>query len=675
MGVGETLRPGVFVREIGVTPVIEGTGVTAGAMIGQTKFGPQYKTLLVGSFPEFIEKFGGLYRSGGADYVLPLSARGFFRNGGTRLYVSRVLGTGAVAGTQSLNSINSTPVSSLKVEAKNTGAWANDFQARLIRAETTVSVSFDMSTSPTFVEVDDASRFEVGDIAFLDDGSNTAALLISKIEAGKLYFDLSDPAVGGGAPTFAVGVAIRTGSNHVSRTTLATDLLTGATSASLNSVSGIVKGTLLSFVDRTNTETINALVTGVNLIDSTVSFVAITLVAPMLAADDQSVVSQEFQLQILEEGTIVEEHFNLSLQPTNETFFVEIFSPEPVPLDQETLDNNNSIFVFLENLVVGTVDWNDHPIPAVHNLAGGVDGSAPTSTQTIGNSVPSNPSTFRTGIHNFAAVDEIKVVSAPGLADAQVIRDGKDFMEDRKGHFVFVVPDTEDTALEVKDFIQTSLNIDSFSAAAYWPHINVANTIIPNGVAKIDPVGHVQGIWSAVAATRGLFIAPANIVLNDVISLEHTATDDDHDILNPIGVNVIRSAPGRGIRIQGARNLFSIKDSRHFIPVRRWLTFVEDSMATALEPYVLQPINEDLFRSMKNVLERFLSNQWGIGAMFPQSDASQAFFVKVDSETTPAEEVRKGRVIIDIGISPVIPAEKIILRVSVFAGGIRIDEL
>ena len=68
----------------------------------------------------------------------------------------------------------------------------------------------------------------------------------------------------------------------------------------------------------------------------------------------------------------------------------------------------------------------------------------------------------------------------------------------------------------------------------------------------IPPSGHVAGVWCRTDATRGVHKAPANEVVRGSLGLEVQVTKGEQDLLNPIGINCIRSFPGRGIRVWGA---------------------------------------------------------------------------------------------------------------------------
>jgi phage tail sheath protein FI len=124
---------------------------------------------------------------------------------------------------------------------------------------------------------------------------------------------------------------------------------------------------------------------------------------------------------------------------------------------------------------------------------------------------------------------------------------------------------------EMKEW-RMAVNYDTTRAALYYPWIEVADQT--TGKTKLlPPSGHMAGVYARTDNTRGVHKAPANELVRACIGLAVNVTKGEHDLLNPIGVNVIRSFPGRGIRIWGARTLSSDASWR-YINVRRLFNMV-----------------------------------------------------------------------------------------------------
>ncbi|WP_042378371.1 phage tail sheath family protein [Streptacidiphilus melanogenes] len=226
-------------------------------------------------------------------------------------------------------------------------------------------------------------------------------------------------------------------------------------------------------------------------------------------------------------------------------------------------------------------------------------------------------------------------------------------------------------AQQVREWRVDVAGYDSKYAALYWPWIKVMDpekgrpTLLP-------PSGHVAGVWARSDETRGVHKAPANEVLRGVIDLETTITRGEHDQLNPVAVNCIRSFPGQGIRVWGARTLSSDPEWR-YLNVRRLFNFVEKSILDGTNWVVFEPNDRFLWGSVRRTIMMFLRRVWRSGALFG-STPEEAFFVKCDEENNPPENRDAGILTVDVGIAPVKPAEFIVFRVSQYSQGAALEE-
>jgi hypothetical protein len=212
---------------------------------------------------------------------------------------------------------------------------------------------------------------------------------------------------------------------------------------------------------------------------------------------------------------------------------------------------------------------------------------------------------------------------------------------------------------------------DSKYATLYYPWIKVMDPL--SGRPEfIPPSGHMAGVWARTDATRGVHKAPANEVVRGVISLESGMTRGEHDQLNPVGVNCIRSFPGQGIRVWGARTLSSDPEWR-YLNVRRLFNFVEKSILLGTNWVVFEPNDRYLWERVQRTISTFLRRVWRSGALFGGSP-EQAYYVKCDAENNPPENIDVGILTVDIGLSPVKPAEFVVFRVSQLAQGAELAE-
>ena len=207
---------------------------------------------------------------------------------------------------------------------------------------------------------------------------------------------------------------------------------------------------------------------------------------------------------------------------------------------------------------------------------------------------------------------------------------------------------------------RTKLPSDTSHAAFYYPWIVTSDP--RTGARKLlPPGGHVLGVYARSDAERGVFKAPANETLRGVLDLEFDINDATHDVLNPQSVNVIRRFPGRGIRVWGARTITS-NALWKYVSVRRLFIFLERSIYEGTQWVVFEPNDDRLWARVVDTIRLFLRGQWRLGALLGRTE-QEAFFITCDRTTMSQDDILNGRLICEIGIAPVRPAEFVIFRI------------
>ncbi len=178
----------------------------------------------------------------------------------------------------------------------------------------------------------------------------------------------------------------------------------------------------------------------------------------------------------------------------------------------------------------------------------------------------------------------------------------------------------------------------------------------------------VVGVYAAVDNSRGVWKAPANVSLSSVIQPTIKITNPDQDNLNVDtsgkSINAIRAFTGKGTLIWGSRTLAGNDNEWRYVPVRRFFNMAEESIKKATEGFVFEPNDANTWVKVKAMIDNFLILQWRAGAL-AGAKPEQAFFVKVGlNETMTALDILEGRMIIEIGMAVVRPAEFIILKFS-----------
>lgn len=226
--------------------------------------------------------------------------------------------------------------------------------------------------------------------------------------------------------------------------------------------------------------------------------------------------------------------------------------------------------------------------------------------------------------------------------------------------FRFAAIDCAPTVGDLAGLEPRSLITDTQYAAFYFPWISISDP--QTGARKlVPPGGHTLGVYARTDSERGVFKAPANEILRGTIELAVDINDNQQGTLNPRGVNVIRSFPGRGIRIWGARTMSS-NALWKYVSVRRLFIFLERSIYEGTQWVVFEPNEPRLWARVTDTVTLFLRTQWRLGALFGRTEA-QAFFINCNESTMTQDDILNGRLICEIGIAPVRPAEFVIFRI------------
>ncbi|MEO6548939.1 MAG: phage tail sheath C-terminal domain-containing protein [Ferruginibacter sp.] len=231
------------------------------------------------------------------------------------------------------------------------------------------------------------------------------------------------------------------------------------------------------------------------------------------------------------------------------------------------------------------------------------------------------------------------------------------------------------------DEINTAyLNLISNAAAAYTKNRDEALALAfpvyksilagaGNSLTIMPPSGAIAGVYAQVDRTRGVWKAPANVSLNNVLGPETVFTISQLDNLNVDtvagkSVNAIRYFTGKGTLVFGARTLAGNDNEWRYISVRRFFNMVEESCKKSTEPFVFEPNDVNTWVKVQGMIENFLTTLWRQGAL-QGIKPEHAFYVAVGlGKTMTSLDILEGRMIVEIGMAVVRPAEFIILRFS-----------
>ncbi|MFD7641772.1 phage tail sheath family protein [Kitasatospora sp. NPDC059795] len=292
----------------------------------------------------------------------------------------------------------------------------------------------------------------------------------------------------------------------------------------------------------------------------------------------------------------------------------------------------------------------------------------------------------RSGLAGLETVPEVTMVAVPSLwdmtADVSAEKEapapdhaaGVDRMNEvvrhcteQRNRLAILDPPPGLTPAQVGAFADTLASPDTDDAAfttLYYPWITVPGV---DAVERtVPPCGHLAGVWARTDAERGIFKAPANQNLRGALGIETVLTDDEHGELNAKGVNCLRVFPDRGLLVWGARTRSTTRDWR-YLNVRRLVSYLSDSIRQSSTWAVFEPNDERLWATLRHSVSSFLTDQWRQGALVGRTP-DEAFYVICDATNNTTETTADGKVVCDIGVAPVRPAEFVHFTITQIAG-------
>lgn len=367
-----------------------------------------------------------------------------------------------------------------------------------------------------------------------------------------------------------------------------------------------------------------------------------------------------FKLVVKRNGKVEEEHDNLS-----------------------SAKGKSGAATALKSKLIELIEAANAPAGRPTNGSVSLSGGAAASPAKIESSDYVGDSAARTGFGGLETVEAVTMVCVPDVMAAfeqgMINEDGVKAVQlamiahcELMGDRVAIIDAPPKlNPQKVLDWRQNGAGYDSKYAALYWPWIRVYDPAT-DAMRMVPPSGHIAGVWGRNDDTRGVHKAPANEVIRGVVGIGCDLTSREQELLNPVGINCIRTFAGRGIRIWGARTLSSEPEWR-YLNVRRLFNYLEESILNGTQWVVFEPNDDALWARVRRTISAFLTNEWRKGALFGLTP-DEAFFVKCDRETNPPESVDLGQLICEIGVAPVKPAEFVIFRLSQFSGGAALAE-
>ncbi|MFT3721513.1 phage tail sheath family protein [Pseudorhodoferax sp.] len=223
---------------------------------------------------------------------------------------------------------------------------------------------------------------------------------------------------------------------------------------------------------------------------------------------------------------------------------------------------------------------------------------------------------------------------------------------------------------------QSQLPARSKHAALYFPYIEVVDPALQlqqagidsvpdkyKGLVHVPPSGAIAGVYARTDVQRGVFKAPANASVLGARNVQYYISRAMQEGLNPQGVNCIRTLNG-DITVWGARTLGGDENNEwRYVSVRRTFLFLAKSIDAGTQWVVFEPNTPALWGAVRRNVTGFLTTVWRDGALFGTTP-EEAFYVKCDAENNPLDSREIGRLVIEVGVAIVRPAEFVIFRIT-----------
>lgn len=693
----------------------------AGA-VGITERGPIGEAVLVNSFEEFQERFGGFT----PDSDLALAAMGFFENGGSQLWVVRTVHYGDASDPATATAVRSfghlTSDGGMPTPGAVTSdhAWHDEFVAD----GDTLVLSVDggdpqvvgvLVTRPSVVS---ASAFPTGFV-----GGETLELEVLELHQ-TVVFDAADQSIEAVAQRINEALQLASAIVEGGQIRILADL--GGTETSVRVTGGTANDVLqfptdlvpgdgnIAFSAGVQPQEIVDLVmaqaVGVNAwvepdgritlqssnpgpgssiqvlpestLDDRLGFdndlhegvvPAVTNVVRVEGRDPGSYADHiqvevrpatsgawdEFDLAVIEDGVYREAFPNLSMSSAKDRYVERVVNDEK---------RGSTLVRVIDQLAPGPL------VPTVQtvSLGAGDDGLMGLDDSDFVGSEAG-----KTGLHALDQVQDLTLLLVPGRATSAVHNAMVSYCEvDRDGTvFAILDPPENHSATEIVDYAMNSAALGDLSefAAIYWPRalvLNPARSVFGSAdTIAVPPSGIIAGVYSRTDSARpgGVYDPPAGIEKGRMFGVLGFETDEvleeaKRDLVYPKRINPLTTGPGLPRYIDGSRTL---KGGGNFpyIAERRGVIFIERSLKQGLQFARHKNNTEGLRAQVRRTITAFLLTQMNNGA-FRSREPSKAFFVDVSDVLNTPSVIFAGKLIARIGLATNKPAEFIVLRIS-----------
>ena len=637
--------PGVYITEAPANGPITGVGTSTTAFIGAALNGPVLTPTLVTNWTQFTSTFGSYLV--GAPLYLAYAVKGFFDNGGTSAYIVRV-GT-AQAAWLNLPDQGSPAGDALTVSALQAGLAGDSITVAVAETQivgtaqgavvTRAEAPTASATGNTIIlqNFSDAASFSPGDIVTLT--GTTERATITQIAGTNLV------------------LATNLTAAHAAGTVRIADLQVGQTQFRVTNNAGLEPGSVIQLENGATNEYL--VVSGVSGAFATVQPPGVANAYSLdPAGTATTVVSFEFTLTVTSPPNVPENWANLSMDPRHSRYWGAVVQ---------------SAYVRVAVPVVPSVQ-----VPPLSRPA--AQAATPLAQGAADNPAAIGLAQYTAALATLVPHQDIQLVCVPDRTDQavqQAVVAHCETMGDRFAILQTSRGQKPDASMGSALMLQRAWcqSARGYAALYYpWIQINDPNSLTGADTILVPPCGHMAGVYARSDA-NGVQNSPANLSITGAVGLEVNVDNVTQGLLNVAGINVSRVFPGQVLPlVWGARTTAPSEQATWvYVNVRRTFIYVESSLKLGLQPYVFQPNDTGLWKRLNRTIDDFLNRVWRSGALFG-AKAAQAYYIQIDDENNPPASRALGQVNITIGMTPVYPAEFVIVTIGLWDGGSSVTE-
>jgi phage tail sheath protein FI len=639
--------PGVYIEEFEPAAPIQGVSTSTPAFIGVAANGALRAPTLLTSWDTFKTTFGNLPVHG---FFLWYAVRGFFENGGQECYVVRA--SNGAYGTLVVNTrTGGLPL--FTVTARQPGAAVIGItiadrhllasaNTTLFQPTGTLTAAASVGDKQVVMSLADAANFRPGDMITIAAVGESLQIVRVSTSGG-----VGTLLLGGAlANAYAAGDVARLANTPVGATVFRLSSTVAIPAGSL------VAGTMLTFIQGGNTDTeIVGSVQTEQLGGGAVTY-RVTLIGglgfPVDMTTAATVQSEEFTFTV-SQGAGNQVYDGLGLDGSYPRNYLTVINGDP------------------SGLVTIAPQQPPPPIPMPGNMpaasAANLAGGTVEDLTTIADQ------DFIDALDTLQSIPDANMIAIPDRttpAVQQAVIAQCELLADRFG-VLDAEPGLDPFAPGQLQAQRAGLDSTRGYAALYYPWLNVLPATGSDPVL-VPPSGHTCGIFALTDQTRGVFKAPANVTVNGAVGLERVLSDIDQGILNLAGINCFRIFQSGGRPYLWAARTTATDTNWQYVNIRRLFIYLEKSIQAGIRWAVFEPNNTQLWNKLKRSIGAFLNQAWRDGALFGDK-ATDAYYVRIDDALNPFSEQQLGRLNIEIGVRPSYPAEFIIVRIGIWAGG------